>query len=352
MLAIGHVLRAFDEHLISRVQVAEYLQKIAHRAYRLNSNLLDVALLDQINKSACGGLHDGAGRNEQRWRAFPDRPQNFDEHAGIEQRLLLVVISFPANSRERSRFEGHRLLLERPSPRNVLPEFARLFGSPGGMSQGANKKRVRVIDVLGQVPGVHRTFAQVRKTNEILLPIKEIQAIRDDGGIRARFVFDRKHWDPSREPRAAVNRVRFRTLFDRRRSEVSGDKEVWYESDLVDRLGRQTPTVVDELANKFWRPNMGGLPISVLLTERGYRYYLANVPAPSYWHPLVANLAVMFYLSSITRYRPYAFDSALEGGYSWVVWDFVTTAAPQFLYVLASHVAQTEAVRPYADIRA
>lgn len=146
------------------------------------------------------------------------------------------VKEVPANSRERSRFEGHRLLLERPSSRNVLPAFARLFCSPGGMSQGAKKKRVRVIDVLSQVPGVHRTFAQVRKTNEILLPIKEIQAIRDGGGVRARFVFDRKHWDPGREPKAAVNRVRFRTLFDRRRSEVSGDKEVWYESDLVDRV--------------------------------------------------------------------------------------------------------------------
>lgn len=257
----------------------------------------------------------------------------------------------PGNSRDRSRFEGHRLSLERPSPRNLLPQFAHLFGSPGAMSTGKTKKTIRVIDVLGQVPSVHRTFAQVREKNEVLLPLKEIQAVRDNGGIWARFVIEKKHWDPGREPKAAVNRIRFSSLFSRKQRDNPADDDIWFESDVIARAGRQTPTMVNELANKLWRPNAGGLPLTVILTERGYRYYLLNVPAPSYWHPLVASLAVMFYLGSITRYRPYAFDSALKGDHSWVVWEYLATAAPQFLYVLASQIAQTEVVRPYADIR-
>jgi hypothetical protein len=259
-----------------------------------------------------------------------------------------------ANSRDRSRFEGHKLQLDTPSPRNILPEFAQLFGSSGAVTAG-KKKSVRVIDVLGQVPSVHRTFAQVRQAEEILLPLKSIQAVRDGGSIWARVVVEKKHWDHGRKPRAAVGRVRFRSLFTRKQrvssTASSYDDDVWFETEPVEMSGRRTSTVVNELADKMWRRTFGGLPLSVILTERGYRYYLSNIAAPSYWHPLAATLAVMFYLGSITRYRPYAFDSALEGGYSWVVWEFVATAAPQFIYVLASHIAQTEVVRPYADVR-
>jgi hypothetical protein len=46
LFPIGHVLRTFEQHLISRVQVAKYLQQLAHRACGLNSNLLNMALLD------------------------------------------------------------------------------------------------------------------------------------------------------------------------------------------------------------------------------------------------------------------------------------------------------------------
>jgi len=280
--------------------------------------------------------------------------------------LLTAGIQFPqspihgvrepaANSRERSRFEGHKLQLEQPSARNILPEFARWLGSSGAVAVGPKRKTVRVIDILAQVPSVHRTFAQVREVDEILLPIKSIEAMREDGRIWGRIAVEKKHWEPGRKARAAVGRVRFRNLFTRKQRVVNSadqkNDDVWFETEPINMSGRRTPTVVNELARGIWRPNFGGLPLSVILTDKGYRYYLVNIAAPSYWHPLAATLAVMFYLGSITRYRPYAFDSALAGGYSWVVWEFVTTAAPQFIYLLASHIAQTEVVRPYADIR-
>ena len=60
--------------------------------------------------------------------------------------------------------------------------------------------------------------------------------------------------------------------------------------------------------------------------------------------------AAMFYLGSVTRYKPEDFDKILSGGYSWIVEEFIATAPVQFLYILASQLAETVVVRPYAAI--
>ena len=56
--------------------------------------------------------------------------------------------------------------------------------------------------------------------------------------------------------------------------------------------------------------------------------------------------AVTFYLGSITRYRPHHFDALLRGGFGPRVRDFVTGQPLQFLYLMASEIAQREITRP------
>jgi hypothetical protein len=79
------------------------------------------------------------------------------------------------------------------------------------------------------------------------------------------------------------------------------------------------------------------------------RYYL--YPAPMAEHaevlPQLASVyAVMFYLGSITRYRPHQLSSILEGQYGAFMEDFIGSQPLQFIYLMASEFAQREVTRP------
>ena len=58
----------------------------------------------------------------------------------------------------------------------------------------------------------------------------------------------------------------------------------------------------------------------------------------------------MFFLGSVTRYRPYDYDTILGGRYAWLVEEFIATQPTQFLYLLASTLAGVEVVRPLAAV--
>ena len=63
---------------------------------------------------------------------------------------------------------------------------------------------------------------------------------------------------------------------------------------------------------------------------------------------LASVYALMFYLGSITRYRPQDFATVTEP-YAWLVSEFVETQPAQWLYlILASHIAQTEVLSAFA----
>ena len=66
--------------------------------------------------------------------------------------------------------------------------------------------------------------------------------------------------------------------------------------------------------------------------------------------PLAAVYAALFYLGSITRYKPDVFDKIIAGGYSWVVGELLATQPLQFLYHLASELAGVDVVLPYASV--
>lgn len=90
------------------------------------------------------------------------------------------------------------------------------------------------------------------------------------------------------------------------------------------------------------------LGVWVILTDKGYRYYLGDFPPLERLPQLASIYAVMFYLGSITRYKPYDFDRIVEGRYGWLVGEFLATQPQQFLYLLASTMAGTDVVQPWA----
>jgi hypothetical protein len=58
----------------------------------------------------------------------------------------------------------------------------------------------------------------------------------------------------------------------------------------------------------------------------------------------------MFYLGSLTRYKPADFDKIVTHRYSWMVAEFLETQPVQFIYGIASFLGGVEVVRPFAAI--
>jgi hypothetical protein len=54
----------------------------------------------------------------------------------------------------------------------------------------------------------------------------------------------------------------------------------------------------------------------------------------------------MFYLGSVTRYRPQQFDTLVEGRFGGPVQEVLASQPGQFLYLIASEFAQREVTHP------
>jgi YaaC-like Protein len=94
------------------------------------------------------------------------------------------------------------------------------------------------------------------------------------------------------------------------------------------------------------RPNLW-MTVSSIPPYR--RYYIYLCPPAELQHrlpQLLSMYATMFYLGSITRYRPHHFDALLRGAFGPRVRDFVTGQPLQFLYLMASEIARRDVAKP------
>jgi hypothetical protein len=81
--------------------------------------------------------------------------------------------------------------------------------------------------------------------------------------------------------------------------------------------------------------------VRVLVLPRGYLHYVKfepELPLPQ----TAVIYAIMFYLGSIVRYRPYDFDKLVDKKYRWVIDEFLQTAPKQFVILLVNEITQSE----------
>ena len=95
---------------------------------------------------------------------------------------------------------------------------------------------------------------------------------------------------------------------------------------------------------------MRRIGISSILTADGYRHYAALATPARFVPQMAATYAVAFYLGSITRYKPQDFDKIVGSEYHWLVEEFLATAPTQFVYTIASWLADVEVVKPFAAL--
>ena len=89
---------------------------------------------------------------------------------------------------------------------------------------------------------------------------------------------------------------------------------------------------------------------ATVATVPPYRRYYAYLCPPRERNSLLPQLlsiyALTYYLGSVTRYRPQDFSGFLKGKFGPRIQDFVTGQPLQFLYLMASEIAQQDITKP------
>jgi YaaC-like Protein len=242
-----------------------------------------------------------------------------------------------ANQRARLRFEGQkvRIVGATANREEVLPELIR---EPGG---GVTGREYKVVDLLGQVPAIHRTYLGVapRGAQPKFMPAR-FDVLYDGGEVWARMILNRRAMDVKRTLKDVSTRQAFKSTFH---PTASPKGEIWFETDPEPGARRGIDPALVRLGERIRACGLWSV-----LTSRGYLYYLSSHTPAQRLPQLASAYAVMFYLGSITRYKPYDYDRIVSGRYAWLVNEFVATQPRQFLYLVASLLAEVDVVRPYA----
>jgi YaaC-like Protein len=108
---------------------------------------------------------------------------------------------------------------------------------------------------------------------------------------------------------------------------------------VVTDLATTLVDVVANVRNDLWS--------TVILPWPYRRYYLYSLDSTEDVLPdLLSLYAVIFYLGSVTRYRPHHFASILESDFGAQVQEVISTVPAQFLYLMASRFAGRDVTRP------
>ena len=109
----------------------------------------------------------------------------------------------------------------------------------------------------------------------------------------------------------------------------------------VDYPADELSTLVGMIRNRLW------VTVATVAPFRRYYVYLA-APAerPFVLPQLLSIYALMYYLGSITRYRPHHYDSMATSVYGPRIQDFVAGQSLQFTYLMASEFAMQDVTKP------
>jgi hypothetical protein len=241
------------------------------------------------------------------------------------------------NQRRRLRLGGQKVRIQglARDHSQLFAEFVRALGG------NTSPRDVPVVELLAQIPSIHRTFMRITRRRPIFTPIQAVKVLRAGGQVWARAILKKDDGDVITTLPALKRRRGFLHHFQQ--TQAGSNDEIWLETASLPGERRGVDGAIQKLAGHFREA-----AVSTVLTGDGYRFYFCNV-APRHRLPrLAATYAAFFYLGSVTRYKPEAFDSIVSGGFSWVVHELIATEPVQFVYTLASQLAGVDVVRPYA----
>jgi hypothetical protein len=175
------------------------------------------------------------------------------------------------------------------------------------------------------------------------MPVKGFKLLSRAERVFCRVILGRDDTDVRLTAKQVAKRRRFSGALHPVNADESG--ELWFETAEVPGPTKARDKAIRKVAQALQRAGVWSV-----LTRQGYRFYFSTLPPRNIMPPLASVYAVMFYLGSITRYKPYDFDQIVSERFSWLVSEFLRTQPGQFLYCLASHAAGVDVVPPFASL--
>jgi hypothetical protein len=243
-----------------------------------------------------------------------------------------------ANTRQRLRLEGQRVKVWQADSghENILAAFVQQLDG-----DASKNREYQFLDtLLAQVPAIHRAYVTARRRSPHFCPIHRFLLLSDGRSVWARAELK----TDDRDVESTLQGLCARRAFAQVLTRVAAPRgKAWFETSPVPGHRRGVDPAVARLAG-----DVRGAGVWTVLTASGYRFYFADFSPRNRLPQLGSILAAMFYLGSITRYKPYDFDRIVSGRYAWLVSEFLATQPEQFLYILASTIAGVDVVRPFA----
>jgi hypothetical protein len=259
------------------------------------------------------------------------RPQHGMSEAARDRQVEGAIIKVHAHS-------SHR--------RNAFADFyAALTGS-----QLLHAKNLRLGHLLPQILFGHRLWCSAAGTRDRFVPIRKIEFIenRDEKKTWLRAVIKREELRRSNISQQDLLRgSRLSNDWAVVRvddAEFTEDKFLWIEAvtprKYTHRASDELFEVAGELKKNLWS--------SVLLHPPYRRYYLYVAPQSeqsAVLPQLLSMFVVIFFLGSITRYRPHHFERLLDTRYGPHLIGAVDEIPMQFVYLLASEILSREVTK-------
>ena len=210
-----------------------------------------------------------------------------------------------------------------------------------GTQLSSSTKHWTVMELLGQIVGVHRAYALTTRKRERFFHVPTMEFYQDRA---ARTVWVRLSVAKQQVRRSTTLR-NFHAFLEKEGGLrwVGNDKRgnCLFESKTPHKYGRSPLKVLSHVIEEI-RPKQ-----RTILTQEGQRYYITDLAASELLPQSAACFATMFYLGSISRYRPHHFQRLSSGRHGWLIHEFINTQPRQFSYDIASHITHTQIVIPW-----
>lgn len=234
------------------------------------------------------------------------------------------------NERNNVTFRTSDVTLEpvtRPGRVKVATE---LYENFYGVTIAANTT-VNLKDLLSHCVGIHRAYSEVYRTPEIFCKLSD-------------FVYYRNARTIGVKAKIQCTTVERAELIARGYNIVV-DEEISY---LVEEylMATYNPTRQDyyELSRQLIAKG-----VWYYIGNQGYTMYLSTAQHHRYPTELVIYWTI-FYLGSITRYRPNLFDQIFTETEQWLMSEFLATQPKQFLYLSTAKMVGQKVLKAYSNI--
>lgn len=246
----------------------------------------------------------------------------------------------------------------------VAHEMLKIFDLSKAPPYNNGPRKLNIRDILSHCTGIHRAYSEIYRKPEFFIKIMDHTLFRRGRELYFRGDLGSLNMTEAEElVKAGYKILNFKdnvcyassiqngTIINW--SEDTGptypglkDGHYYYFCSITMRYSK-APTHLEyyNLSNEIRKDG-----VWYYIGSNGYTVYISKCLEPSFRYSQESIIyMMMFYLGSITRYRPHLFDSLFSNKEQWLVSEFLKTQPKQYLYLLTAQILGQQVTKAYAS---